>query len=340
MSTIYDSTVLSEGVDRFKRCRILVVGDVIMDEFIWGRVDRISPEAPVPVVEVDRESLMLGGAGNVVNNIVALGGQVVLCGVIGNDPMGRELERILGKMSSPTRGLVVEDRRPTTIKTRVVAHSQQVVRVDREDRGPVTQNSIEKILAALKDELASSDAIVVADYGKGVVTQSLMDGIRSLSRDSQTILAVDPKVQNLALYKSVTLITPNNQEAQLMSGINIEDQRSLKLAGNHLLQELGCQMVLITHGDKGMTLFEGDGQSTQIDTVARKVFDVSGAGDTVISTFTLALAAGLTARQAAVLANFAAGLVVAEVGTATVSAPRLKEALLDAIPGQCKGEAD
>lgn len=303
-----------------------------MDEFIWGRVERISPEAPVPVVQVDRESLMLGGAGNVINNVIALGGQAVLSGVIGHDAMGRELVRMLRKMNSPTHGLVVEDQRPTTIKTRVVAHSQQVVRVDREKCRPVAEDTIEQILASLKEQLSSIDAIVVADYGKGVVTQSLMDGIRSIMHESQVLLAVDPKIQNLALYRDVTVVTPNNQEAQAMSGIIIEDEASLERAGDHLLRELECQMVLITQGEKGMTLFQHNDQTTQIPTVARKVFDVSGAGDTVISTFTLALAAGLTPQQAAVLANFAAGLVVAEVGTATVSASRLKEALVDPIP--------
>ena len=328
MSPAYDPKVLSEGIDRFATCRILVVGDLVMDEFLWGQVERISPEAPVPVVEVERESLMLGGAGNVGNNIIALGGQVIICGVIGNDPMGREADRMLEELKSPTHGLVVEEPRPTTIKTRVVAHSQQVVRVDREERKPVNEKSISRILATLKKELNKSDAVVVADYGKGVVTQSLMDGIRSLTDSSQIILAVDPKVQNLALYKDVTLITPNTQEAQLMSGIRIEDDRSLRHAGTHLLEELGCGMVLITQGDKGMTLFEGNGRTTQIPTVARKVFDVSGAGDTVIGTFTLALTAGLTSRQAAELANLAAGIVVGEVGTATVTASRLKKAIL------------
>lgn len=311
-----------------------------MDEFIWGRVERISPEAPVPVVQVDRESLMLGGAGNVINNVIALGGQAVLSGVIGHDAMGRELVRMLRKMNSPTHGLVVEDQRPTTIKTRVVAHSQQVVRVDREKCRPVAEDTIEQILASLKEQLSSIDAIVVADYGKGVVTQSLMDGIRSIMHDSQVLLAVDPKIQNLALYRDVTVVTPNNQEAQAMSGIIIEDEASLERAGDHLLRELECQMVLITQGEKGMTLFQHNDQSTQIPTVARKVFDVSGAGDTVISTFTLALAAGLTPQQAAVLANFAAGLVVAEVGTATVSASRLKEALVDPIPERGRVELE
>ena len=329
MSPVYDSKVLSEGIDRFASCRILVVGDLVMDEYLWGLVERISPEAPVPVVEVKEESLMLGGAGNVLNNIISLGGNVLLCGVIGNDPMGRELTRKLRELSSPIDGLVVEDGRPTTIKTRIVAHSQQVVRVDREERKPVNDKSIERILATIEGEIPESDAIVVADYGKGVVTKSLMDGIRSLSQNSRIILAVDPTARNVKYYTDVTLITPNNYEAQQMSGIQIDDDQSLMRAGTHLLEELGCKVVLITQGDRGMTLFENDGQPTHIPTVARKVFDVSGAGDTVIATFTLALAAGLKPGQAATLANLAAGIVVGEVGTATVPAAKLKEVLAD-----------
>ncbi len=334
MSTTYDSKVLSEGIDKFSSCRILVVGDVIMDEFLWGRVERISPEAPVPVVQVEEESLGLGGAGNVVNNIISLGGQALLCGVVGDDAMGRELVHMLEKMNSPSHGLVVEDRRPTTIKTRVVAHSQQVVRVDREESEPVTEASIERIITTVKEQTGSIDAIVVSDYGKGVVTRSLMDGLRSLGQDGQPILAVDPTVRNVALYKDVTLITPNNYEAQQMSGIHIEDDQSLRRVGAHLLEELGCQTVLITQGDKGMTLVEGNGETTQIPTVARKVFDVSGAGDTVIAAFTLALAAGLTPNEAALLSNLAAGIVVGEVGTAAVAASRLKEILIDTALGR------
>ncbi|MBE9534209.1 MAG: D-glycero-beta-D-manno-heptose-7-phosphate kinase [Proteobacteria bacterium] len=334
MPTTYDSKVLSEGIDKFSSCRILVVGDVIMDEFLWGRVERISPEAPVPVVQVEEESLVLGGAGNVVNNIISLGGQALLCGVTGNDAMGRELVHMLQEMNSPTHGLVVEDRRPTTIKTRVVAHSQQVVRVDREEREPVTEASIERIITTVEEQIDSIDAIVVSDYGKGVVVQGLMETIRLLTRGRQITLTVDPKVQNVALYKGVTLITPNHQEAELMSGIVINDEESLRRAGTRLLDELGCQMVLLTQGDRGMTLFEGNGRATQIPTVARKVFDVSGAGDTVTGTFTLALAAGLTPRQAAVLANLAAGIVVGEIGTATVAASRLKEVLIDTASGR------
>jgi rfaE bifunctional protein kinase chain/domain len=329
MSAAYDPKLLSDGIDRFTSCRILVVGDVILDEYLLGRVDRISPEAPVPVVEVVDDDRRLGGAGNVVSNIIALGGQALLFGVIGDDPMGGEVVSKLGQLNSDAIGIVVEDWRPTTIKTRVWAHSQQVVRVDREKREPVSDASIEKILATLKKHLDHCDAIVVVDYGKGVVTQRLMDGLRSLRQNSRIILAVDPTARNVKYYTDVTLITPNNYEAQQMSGIQIDDDQSLTRAGTHLLEELGCQVVLITQGDKGMTLFENDGQPTHIPTVARKVFDVSGAGDTVIATFTLALAAGLKPGQAAELANLAAGIVVGEVGTAIVPAAKLKEVLAD-----------
>jgi D-beta-D-heptose 7-phosphate kinase/D-beta-D-heptose 1-phosphate adenosyltransferase len=325
--------VLQAGIDRFPRCRILVVGDVMMDEYVRGRVSRISPEAPVPVVEVhdDGDDLRLGGAANVAHNIRALGGQTILCGVIGDDRMGRECARRVAELTGSSRGLVIESSRPTTTKTRVVAQAQQVVRVDREIRRPVTTNTTEKLLAVTAKEIPTLDAIVVSDYGKGVVTQTLMDGLRTLTRDTRVCLAVDPKVKSPALYRGVTLITPNIREAEAMSGIAVEDEGSLGRAGSHLLKELDCEMVLITRGDQGMTLFQRKSRPVPIDTVARKVFDVTGAGDTVIGTFTLGLAAGLGPRQAALVANVAAGIVVGEVGTAVVPAERLKDALRDGV---------
>jgi D-beta-D-heptose 7-phosphate kinase/D-beta-D-heptose 1-phosphate adenosyltransferase len=241
--------------------------------------------------------------------------------------MGSKLSDMVRELNAGIDGLVAEDGRPTTKKTRVVAHSQQVVRVDRERREPVSESSIKRVLEILKEELNQCDAIIVADYGKGVVTGELMDGILSLTRGSQIILAVDPAAQNMPFYKDVTLVTPNTNEAQLMSGVHIHNEQSLELAGTRLRKELGCRIVLITQGDKGMTLFESNDRLTHIPTVARKVFDVSGAGDTVTGTFTLALAARLTPKQAAVLANVAAGIVVGEVGTATVPASKLKETL-------------
>ena len=327
------SKLVCAGIDRFPRCRILVVGDVMMDEYVWGRVSRISPEAPVPVVEVhdEGEDLRLGGAGNVAHNIRALGGQTVLCGVIGDDRMGRECARRVAELTGSSHGLVIEAARPTTTKTRVVAQAQQVVRVDREIRRPVTSETTGNLLAVVAKELPSLDAILVSDYEKGVVTQTLMDGVRSLSRDTRLCLAVDPKVRNPSLYRQVTLITPNAREAEAMSGIPVEDEGSLKRAGTHLLRGLDCEIVLITRGDQGMILFERGGEPLPIATVARKVFDVTGAGDTVIGAFTLGLTSGLTPRQAAVVANVAAGIVVGERGTAVVPAAHLKEALQDGV---------
>lgn len=331
MLASYRPKVLRAGIDRFSRCRILVVGDVMMDEYVWGRVSRISPEAPVPIVEVLKDSLMLGGAGNVFQNIRALGGETILCGAIGGDRMGESLLEKVKALGSPVHGLVVEANRPTTIKTRVVAHAQQVVRVDREIRREVDPETTEKLLAIIAAELPSLDGIVVSDYGKGVVTKTLMDGIRALTRESKVLTAVDPRVKDLALYREITLVTPNHREAEAMSGMSIEDEASLRQAGAFLLAELGCQLVLITQGEKGMTLFQRGAPPIAIETVARRVFDVTGAGDTVIGTFTLGLAAGLTPHQAAVVANVAAGIVVGEVGTATVPAERLREALLDGV---------
>ena len=324
-----ESTILRTGIDRFPRCRILVVGDVMMDEYIRGRVSRISPEAPVPVVETDDDGvdLRLGGAGNVAHNIRALGGQTLVCGVIGDDRMGRECARRVAELIGSDQGLVIEADRPTTTKTRVVAQAQQVVRVDREIRRPVTSQTTEKLLTVAAKELPSLDAIVVSDYGKGVVTQTLMDGLRSLTRDSRVCLAVDPKVKGPSLYRQVTLITPNAREAEAMSGIPVEDEGSLERAGSHLLEELDCEIVLITEGEKGMTLFERGASPVPIKTVARRVFDVTGAGDTVVGAFTLGLTSGLTPRQAALVANAAAGIVVGEMGTAVVPAELLKEAL-------------
>ena len=309
---------LVKGIDKFSECKILVIGDIIVDEFVWGRVERVSPEAPVPIVNLERESLMLGGAGNVVNNIISLGGKAILCGVAGSDATSWKLKEMLRDVGCTTDYILTDDQRPTTIKTRIVAHSQQVVRVDRENVKPIDSNHVEKILKAISERLPTLQAIIIADYGKGVVTQELMDGVRSLVPEN-ILLAIDPKVRNINLYKDCTLITPNSYEAKLMSGAS-----TINEAGQFLLDRLNCKIVLITRGEKGMSLFIED-KIIEIPTAAKKVFDVSGAGDTVISTFTLCLVAGLDPVQSATLANAAAGLVVAEVGTATVTSAKLKE---------------
>ncbi|NSW85957.1 MAG: D-glycero-beta-D-manno-heptose-7-phosphate kinase [Syntrophobacteraceae bacterium] len=321
---------LSAAVASFPRFCILVAGDLMLDNFIWGEVSRISPEAPVPVVEVTEEVPMLGGAANVVNNIVHLGGRVAVTGSIGSDPAGVELRRLLEQRFIQTDGLVTEDGRPTTVKTRVIAHSQQVVRFDRELSVPLSGAASEQMLRYVRERLPHSHAVIVSDYAKGVVTRVFMDALRSLVAGRGIPVIVDPKVQHREIYRGVTMITPNHHEASRMTGIPIHrDNGSLDEAGRRLLDDLQCETVLITRGKHGMSLFSRGKPRTDIPTVARRVFDVTGAGDTVIATLSLGIASGLSAFEAARLANIAAGIVVGEVGTAAVSSEQLLAALAD-----------
>ncbi len=325
----YDRNELIKYIHRFPETKVLVIGDIIMDEYIWGDVSRISPEAPVPVVEVKQETKMLGGAANVINNIASLGGRPILCGVIGDDPTGEEIvERIKG-LDLVYDGIIFESERYTSIKTRVVAHNQQVVRFDRESRKEIRPESKDRLLAFVKESLDKLDAIVVADYGKGVISAQLMKGLRDIVLGSDIILAVDPKTDNFEYYKGVDLITPNHHEAGAFCGIHIIDEETLIQAGRHMLSELNCRSVLITQGKDGMTLFENGGEICHIPTVSRKVYDVTGAGDTVISTFCLGLASGMDLKSAAIISNFAAGIVVGEVGTSTVKAHELEKVIIN-----------
>jgi D-beta-D-heptose 7-phosphate kinase/D-beta-D-heptose 1-phosphate adenosyltransferase len=312
-------------VDRFRQTRTLVVGDVMLDHYIWGQVSRISPEAPVPVVNVTRENLLLGAATNVVNNIHALGGNVGVCGVIGNDDAGRQLVHMLRGQGIRTDGLIVEHNRPTTIKTRIIAHSQQVVRFDREAKSSIEKETHRQIYAYVKQQVLDGlDAIVLSDYCKGVVTKGLVRDIVTLAKKHKVVVSVDPKISHFGIYSGVTILTPNTKEASLGSKIDIDDEKSLIRAGKQLLSRLKCNAVLITRGEHGMSLFERSG-ITHIPTNAREVYDVTGAGDTVISVLTLAMAAGASLGDAARLSNFAAGIVVGIVGTATVKPEELKQ---------------
>jgi D-beta-D-heptose 7-phosphate kinase/D-beta-D-heptose 1-phosphate adenosyltransferase len=318
---------LKKYIDRFSDTKIVVVGDIIMDEYIWGDVSRISPEAPVPVVEIRQETKMLGGSANVINNIASLGGKPILCGVIGDDPMGRETVDKVKNLGLRTDGIITEPSRPTSIKTRVVAHNQQVVRFDRESRKRLGSESVKRILDFIQQMQDSYDAVIVADYGKGVISAELMEGLKSLVLDSGAIIAVDPKTGNFECYQGLDVIIPNHHEAGAFCRMEIVDEESLERAGRQLLSELNCRCVLITQGKDGMTLFENGGEISHIPTVARKVFDVTGAGDTVISTFCLGLASGMDPKSAAIISNFAAGIVVGEVGTSTVKAEELKKVI-------------
>jgi len=327
----YDAEALKRYIDRFVKARILVVGDIIMDEYIWGNVTRISPEAPVPVVDVEQETKMLGGAANVIRNMATLGAKPVLCGVVGDDATGDEILSALAHMGLSTEGVVSETGRPTSIKTRIVAHNQQVVRFDRESRAHVRPESIQKLIDYIGKHLDTIDAIVVSDYGKGLISGHLMMGMRDLCQsrlDRKIIMTVDPKTGNFEYYLGVDVITPNHHEAGIYCGFRILDEDSLRQAGKKMVSDLNCRSVLITQGKDGMTLFEKSGETTHIPTVAKKVFDVTGAGDTVIGTLSLGLAAGLDLKSAAILSNFAAGIVVGEVGTSAVRAEDLKKAIV------------
>lgn len=316
-------------IDGFPRAKVLVVGDIMVDHFIWGRVSRISPEAPVPVVEVQSDNLLLGGCANVLNNVYAMGGQVFGAGVVGRDSMGDRVVDEFRKRGIDIGGVVQEDERPTTLKTRVVAHSQQVVRFDRESRRSVAAASIERILSYVRGLRGELGAVVISDYNKGVVTRELLDGIREALAGGRTVVCVDPKQNDFGLYRGFDVITPNHHEAARAIGTEYIPGSDLVNVGNALLERYGFQALLVTRGEAGMSLFERDGRirHTFFPTQAKEVFDVTGAGDTVIGVFALAVASGATFREAAFLANHAAGIVVGKVGTATVSQQELKRVL-------------
>ena len=305
-------------IGRFKKARVLVIGDLIMDHFIWGKVRRISPEAPVPVVEVSEETVILGGAANVAANVRSLGGRSSVSGVVGKDSDGRELVRMLAESAVATDGIIQDPGRPTTIKTRIIANAQQVVRFDRENKEPLTLPVSDKLTTYLKKAVRNSDLVVISDYAKGLISEELVWVATELASTYKKPVLVDPKVEHFEYYTDVTLVTPNDREASIASGIEITDESTLRRAGEVLIGSLGCKALLITRGERGMSLFEETGE-THIPTVAKEVFDVSGAGDTVIAVMALSLASGADFKEAAVLSNLAAGVVVAKMGTATVS---------------------
>jgi D-beta-D-heptose 7-phosphate kinase/D-beta-D-heptose 1-phosphate adenosyltransferase len=326
-----DVDALCACIDGFPKTNILVVGDIIMDKYVWGHVSRISPEAPVPVVEVKKETMRLGGAANVLNNITSLGGHAILCGVVGDDRSGRKIVEQIRGMGLPVDGIIRTTDRPTSVKSRVVAHNQQVVRFDKESRKSIHGDDVRKILEFAESAMGEIDAVIVADYGKGVISSPLMDGLRSLAKKSEKILAVDPKTGNFDLYTGAYVITPNHHEAGDYCRLEIEDEASLLRAGKKMLEGLESRSVLITQGKDGMTLFERDGEITHIKTIARKVYDVSGAGDTVIGALCMGLSSGMDLKSAALISNYAAGIVVGEFGTSTVTAEELRKTIEDRL---------
>jgi D-beta-D-heptose 7-phosphate kinase/D-beta-D-heptose 1-phosphate adenosyltransferase len=312
------------------KMRVLVVGDVMLDQFIWGSVGRISPEAPVPVVDFERESFMPGGAANAARNLTALGVGTELFGAVGRDHAAEQLRRLLREQHIGCAGVLAHPARATSVKTRVVAHKQQVVRIDRETRDSLEAPLLKRLLAALKSKLNAADAVIVCDYGKGVVSQPLLEALKQLCRSRGIWLSLDPKPVHHLNLSGLSLITPNRKEAFELAKLPEEVRHSNPLADVHLrraadtlLRELRPAILLITLGDLGMLLCQHGQEPFHIPTVAREVFDVSGAGDTVIASFTLAVAAGASPVEAAIISNHAAGIVVGKVGTATVAPEEL-----------------
>lgn len=318
-----EQQILQKILSRFPKVKILVIGDVMMDRFIWGKVSRISPEAPVPVVVVDHEDFRLGGAANVVHNIHSLGGEGIPCGVVGDDEMGQWIIKELVQKKIETEGIFVEQGRQTTVKTRIFANQQQVVRIDREKTDHLKGVTFRNVSKFLFDKMEGSDGIILSDYGKGLLSRKLIRAIIRKAKEWEKLVMVDPKFKDYSVYRGATVITPNTKEASEASGIAITDERSLKRAGSKLLKKLKCNALVITRGEEGMAIFESHQEPHSVGTIAKEVFDVTGAGDTVIGTMALALAAGANIRRAAELANYAAGIVVGKMGTATATRKEL-----------------
>ena len=322
---------ISKLIANFGKTKILVLGDIMLDRYLWGNVERISPEAPVPVVSVTNETSNLGGAANVAANVQALGADVLLVGIVGEDMMAEVFKNNLAENDLKTTGLLIDKGRPTTVKTRIVAHNQQVVRIDRELTGEIPDTLTEQIISKVSRQMGTIDGIIISDYGKGVITEKLLKALIPMAREQEKFIAVDPKEAHFMNYREVSVITPNHHEAGFISGKKIVNDTVLADVGWNLMDLLSLESLLITRGEKGMALFEKDRNLTLIPAEAKTVFDVTGAGDTVIAALTVARTAGATLQEAAMIANSAAGLAVAQFGTARIAGNELKAAMMDRL---------
>lgn len=319
-------------LEKFPKIRLLVIGDLMLDRFVWGEVERLSPEAPVPVLRVVSEKNALGGAANVIHNVRSLGGQVTACGIIGKDEAGERITSALKKIGASTSGVIVDQTFQTIEKSRIIAspHHQQIVRLDRENRQPIRDETLKKLRKFIAARALDFDAIVVSDYGKGAIHGALLDWLAATAR-KKIVCIVDPKKENYQRYRSPTLITPNQSEASEASGIRIVDEGSLVAAGKKLLRKWRAGAVLVTRGSDGMSLFRPGSSVKHFPTESRAVFEVTGAGDTVVAVCALVLAGGARYADAAVLANLAAGFVGDEVGTVAVPIEKLKRSIEDKL---------
>jgi D-beta-D-heptose 7-phosphate kinase/D-beta-D-heptose 1-phosphate adenosyltransferase len=316
-----------ELVDGFNRCRVMVVGDLMLDRYVWGSVERISPEAPVPVVQVERESSMLGGAGNVVRNLASLGASVDVAALVGDDPAAAELLRRMDYWKIEPAGLVVDPNRPTTEKTRVIAGGQQVVRYDKESEAPLDPRSTRKLIEAVRQNVDRLDGAIVQDYGKGLLQPDVLAELMQLFSAHGVRVFVDPKPLPWDGYRGAELVKPNLREAQELVQKRVRSDADLEDVGRAVLAHTGAQVVAITRSEDGMTLFPADGPTLNVPTVKRAVADQAGAGDTAIAALTLARLAGGDWAESAELANAAAGFVVGIPGTATLTQADLLGAL-------------
>ena len=310
-------------LDRIEGCPVAVLGDLMLDEYLFGEVHRISPEAPVPIVRVQREKWVLGGGANVAANLRALGADPLLVGVLQKDSAGERLMSLLGQLGIGTQALIFDPSRPTIIKTRVIGQQQQMLRIDREEAGPPSEHILDQLRNRLAEILAQAKALVISDYAKGAVSAPVMEVVREQCAFHGLPWIVDPKPAHKAFYQGATLMTPNTKETTELTGRPAKSDQDVALAGQALVEELGLQGLLVTRSEKGMALFAPDGDHRapwMVPTEAREVFDVSGAGDTVIAAFSAAIGSGADWRDAAMLANAAAGVVVGKMGTATVNA--------------------
>ena len=331
-NSIFHRAQLHPLIDQFAGTRILVVGDVMLDEYLQGKVSRISPEAPVPVLDIQSDALKLGGAANVIHNLKTLGAEPLVAGVIGGDANGEKLRQQLHDIHVATDGLCVDASRPTTIKTRIISeyhrHHQQLVRLDRECRDDIGQSLERRLLDYIASALPSVDGVILEDYGKGVITGSLVHHIVTIATQTGKIVAVDPKTDHFSRYAGVTILTPNHYEAGAGVQMPIDSHERLLQAGRQLLNTLSCDFALITRGEEGMSLFDRQQRLvTHVPTVAKEVYDVTGAGDTVIAVFSLALALGGGAINAELLSNAAAGVVVGKMGIAAIRPDELHQAV-------------
>ncbi len=315
--------------DNFRGKQVAVLGDLMLDRYVWGSVSRISPEAPVPVLEIESESARLGGAANVANNIKSLGAEPILFGIVGNDASGDKLRQTLSEMGLSDEGVITDPQRPTTVKTRVIAHSQHVVRMDYEVRKEIDKTIVNRVIEILNSMSNEVDAVLLEDYNKGMLTKELLSLVIGFAKKKNKVISVDPKQSNFFEFKHVTVFKPNKKEAEGALGLSAGSDEQAVTVAKELLNRLDCENVLLTRGEKGMTLVEKDGTFAHFPTKARKVADVSGAGDTVISTLTVALVSGATIKEAAAIANHAGGIVCGEVGIAPVEKKKLFNEVLN-----------